>query len=107
MGNNANSHELLSVVTAVHHQGVGETLDDWALCLTESLLCVTTGGMGDVDGGADLDIIAVVVLAVPHSRSPFLLTPIPCIFESKNGLSYVKEISRISTSSYDLYTGNQ
>jgi hypothetical protein len=58
VGNDADSHKLLSVVTTVHHQGVGETLDDWALCLSESLLCVTTGRVGDVDWCADLDIIA-------------------------------------------------
>jgi hypothetical protein len=59
VGNDADGHELLSVVTTVHHQGVRETLDDGALCLSESLLGVSTGGVGDVDGGADLDIIAV------------------------------------------------
>ena len=59
VGDNADSHKLLSVVATVHHQGVGETLDDWALCLSESLLGISTGGMGDVDWGADLDVIAV------------------------------------------------
>ena len=59
VGNDADGHELLSVVTAVHHQRVGKTLDDGALCLSESLLCVSAGGVGDVDWGADLDIIAV------------------------------------------------
>ena len=34
---NADSHKLLSVVAAVHHQGVGETLDDRALRLAEAL----------------------------------------------------------------------
>lgn len=58
VGNNTDSHELLSVVTTVHHQGVGETLDDGALCLSESLLGVSAGGVGDVDWGADLDVIA-------------------------------------------------
>jgi hypothetical protein len=57
--NDADSHELLSVVTTVHHQGVGETLDDGALCLSESLLCISTGRMGDVDRGADLDVVAI------------------------------------------------
>ena len=57
--NNTDSHELLSVVTTVHHQGVGKTLDNWALRLSESLLCVSAGGMGDVDGCADLDVIAM------------------------------------------------
>jgi len=58
VGNNADSHELFSVVTTVHHQGVGETLDDGTLSLSESLLGVSTGGVGDVDWGADLDVIA-------------------------------------------------
>jgi hypothetical protein len=57
--NDADGHELLSVVTTVHHQRVGETLDNWALRLSESLLGVSTSGVGDVDWGADLDIIAV------------------------------------------------
>lgn len=57
--NNANSHKLLSVVTTVHHQGVGKTLDDWALCLSESLLGVSTGGVGDIDWGANLNVIAI------------------------------------------------
>jgi hypothetical protein len=59
--NNANSHKLLPVVTTVHHQRVGETLDNRALRLAESLLCISAGGVGDVDGGADLDVIAGVV----------------------------------------------
>ena len=59
VGNDADGHELLSVIAAVHHQGVGETLDDGALCLAESLLCVSAGGVGDVDWGTDLDVIAV------------------------------------------------
>jgi hypothetical protein len=58
VGDDADGHELLSVVTAVHHQGVGETLDDRALCLSESLLGVSAGGVGDVDGGSDLDVVA-------------------------------------------------
>ncbi len=58
MGDNADSHELLSVVAAVHHEGVGETLNDWALGLAETLGSITTSGVGDVDWGADLDVIA-------------------------------------------------
>lgn len=60
MGDDADSHELLSVVAAVHHQGVGQALDDWALCLAETLDGVPAGGVGDVDGLADLDVVAVV-----------------------------------------------
>lgn len=59
VGDNADGHNLLSVVATVHHQGVGQTLDDWAVCLSESLLGVSAGGVGDVDWGADLNVIAV------------------------------------------------
>ena len=55
---NADSHELLSVVATVHHQGVRQSLDDWALCLAEALNSVAAGGVGDVDRRADLNVIA-------------------------------------------------
>jgi len=45
VGNNAHSHELLSVVAAVHHERVGETLNDGALRLPESLDGIAAGGM--------------------------------------------------------------
>ena len=71
--NNANSHKLLSIVTSVHHQGVGQALDDGALCLSESLLCISAGGVGDVDRSSDLDVIAVksALLAQSPSRSSY------------------------------------
>lgn len=59
VGNNADSHELLAVVAAVHHQGVGETLNDGAVGLAEPLDGITTSGVGDVDGRSDLDVVAV------------------------------------------------
>ena len=59
MSDYADSHELLAVVAAVHHEGVGEALDDGAVGLTEPLDGITTGGVRDVDGGADLDVVAV------------------------------------------------
>jgi hypothetical protein len=58
VGNNADSHELLSVVAAVHHQRVGETLNDGAVGLAETLDGITTSRVRDVDGGSDLDVIA-------------------------------------------------
>jgi hypothetical protein len=67
--NNADRHELLSVVATVHHEGVGETLDDWALCLSESLLGISAGSVGDVDWGADLDVVADSKLAGVISQS--------------------------------------
>lgn len=45
MGDDAHSHELLSVVAAVHHERVGETLDDGALRLPESLDGIAAGGV--------------------------------------------------------------
>ena len=60
VGNDADSHELLSVVAAVHHERVGKTLNDGALGLAESLLGVTTSRVGEVDGLTDLDVVAEV-----------------------------------------------
>ena len=45
MGNNSDSHELLSVVAAVHHERVGETLNDGALGLPEPLDGISAGGV--------------------------------------------------------------
>ena len=60
VGDDADGHNLLSVVAAVHHEGVGETLNDGALGLAESLLGVTTSRVGEVDGLTDLDVVAEV-----------------------------------------------
>jgi hypothetical protein len=60
VGDNADGHDLLSVVAAVHHEGVGKTLNDGALGLAESLLGVTTSRVGEVDGLTDLDVVAEV-----------------------------------------------
>lgn len=53
-------HEFLAVVAAVHHQGVGQALDDGALGFAEALHGVAAGRVGDVYWGADLDVISVV-----------------------------------------------
>jgi hypothetical protein len=58
VSDDADSHELLAVVTAVHHERVGEALNDRALGFSESLLGISTSGVGDVDWGANLDIVA-------------------------------------------------
>lgn len=60
VGDDADGHDLLSVVAAVHHKGVGETLNDGALGLAESLLGVTTSRVGEVDGLTNLDVVAEV-----------------------------------------------
>lgn len=59
VGNDADSHELLSVVAAVHHEGVGQALDDGALSLAETLGGITASGVRKVDRGADLDVVAI------------------------------------------------
>ena len=43
VSDNAHSHELLAVVAAVHHKRVGETLNDGALRLSESLDSISAG----------------------------------------------------------------
>ena len=58
MGNNADSLELLAVVATVHHDRVGQTLNDGALGLAETLGGITASSVGDVDRGADLDVVA-------------------------------------------------
>lgn len=59
VGDNADSHNLLTAVTAVHHKRVGETLNDGALSLAETLGGIATGSVGGVDRSADLDVVAV------------------------------------------------
>lgn len=58
VGDNADGHNLLTVVATVHHQGVGQTLNDGALGLAETLGGITTSSVGGVDRGADLDVVA-------------------------------------------------
>ena len=59
MGDDADSHELLAVVAAIHHEGVREALDDRAVGLTEALNGITTSGVRDVDWRAYLDVVTV------------------------------------------------
>jgi hypothetical protein len=39
----SNSHQLFAVVSTVHHEGIGEALDDWALRFSESLRSIPAG----------------------------------------------------------------
>lgn len=61
MGNNADGHELLAVVAAVHHERVGQTLNDGALSLAETLGGVAASGVREVDGVTNLNVVAVCV----------------------------------------------
>ena len=60
--NDTHSHEFFTIVTTIHHEGVGEAFDDGALGLAESLDGISSSGMGDVDGRSDLDVVAVEVM---------------------------------------------
>lgn len=46
----ANGHQLLAVVAAVHHHGVGQTLHDGALSLAETLGGITSSRVWQVLG---------------------------------------------------------
>ena len=59
VGDDAHGHELFAVVAPVHHQRVGQALDDGALGFAEAFHGVAAGGVGDVDGLAYLDVVAV------------------------------------------------
>lgn len=82
MSNDADSHDLLSVVATVHHDRVGQSaftvlttcilllcdqaqgadgfvpLNDGALCLAETLSSISAGRVREVDGRTDLDVVA-------------------------------------------------
>lgn len=58
VGDNTDGHQLLSVVAAVHHEGVGEALNDGAVGLAEALDGITAGRVRQVDRGTDLDVVA-------------------------------------------------
>ena len=63
MGDDADGHELLAVVAAVHHERVGEALDDGALGLAEALGGISSGGVWKVDGLSDLDVVAIPLIS--------------------------------------------
>lgn len=58
MGDDSDSHELLAIVATVHHKGVCEALDNGALRFPKTLNGIAAGGMGYVNGSADLNVIA-------------------------------------------------
>jgi hypothetical protein len=76
VGDNSDSLELLAVVAAVHHEGVGQSLDDGAVGLAESLDSEATSGVGDVDGVAEGDVVTV-------GLNPSVFAPSLRVFESQ------------------------
>ena len=59
VSHDADGHELIAVVAAVHHERVGQTLDDGALSLAETLGGIATSRVREVDGVPDLNVVAV------------------------------------------------
>jgi len=57
MCDNADCHELLAVVAALHHQTINQSLNNGHLCFLELLLGITSGSVRQVDSMADLDVI--------------------------------------------------
>lgn len=55
MLHNAHGHDLLSVVTSMHHQGAGQALHNGALGLAEALHLVTASRVWQVLGILLLD----------------------------------------------------
>ena len=55
---NTDGHEFLTVVAAVHHEGVGQSFYDGALGFAESFRGIAACCVGEVHGRADLDVVA-------------------------------------------------
>jgi hypothetical protein len=72
VGDYPDGHELLAIVAAVHHEGVGETLDDRALGFAETLDGISTSGVRDVNWGTDLNVVAVEEIGMLALLFPFV-----------------------------------
>lgn len=59
MSHDSHRHELLAIVSPVHHERVGQSLDDGALSLAKTLDGISACRVRDVDGRADLNVITV------------------------------------------------
>lgn len=59
MSDDADSHQLLAVVAAVHHERVGQPLNDRAVGLAESLDGISASRVGDVDGVSQGNVVAI------------------------------------------------
>ena len=59
VGDNADGHQLLAVVAAVHHEGVGQSLNNRAVGLAEPLDGISASGVGDVDWVSQRNVVAV------------------------------------------------
>lgn len=61
VSNNADGHQLLAVIAAVHHERVGQALNDGAVGLAESLGGISASRVRYVDGGSDLNVVAAII----------------------------------------------
>lgn len=72
----AYSLQLLAVVASIHHEGVGQALDNRALGLAEAFYGIAAGGVREVDGVADVHVVAVEGVSVSEifklSIHPFI-----------------------------------
>ncbi|MFS8004840.1 hypothetical protein Hanom_Chr13g01230481 [Helianthus anomalus] len=79
MLDNANSHQFFTVVSPVHHKRVGQTFNDWALGLPESLRLVPTSCVGHVNwmlGSSGGDVILHRKIRNLHIKTINVISPI-------------------------------
>ena len=57
VGYDSHGHELLAVISAVHHERIGEALDDGTLGLSKAFDSEAAGRVGDVAGCTGLDVV--------------------------------------------------
>jgi hypothetical protein len=85
---NTDCHQLFTVVAAVHHERVCEPFDDRALGFAETFRGIAACCVREIDGGADLDVVAARCQLYSRHRGA-------------GGGVYVREMSLTSTSSKD------
>jgi len=73
VGDDADGHELLAVVSAVHHQRVRQPLDDGALRLAKALDGISASGVRHVNWLPDLNVVATQHPSV-SSTSPYTIS---------------------------------
>jgi len=68
----SDGHDLFTVVSSVHHEGVDQSLNDGHSSLGELLLGVSASSVGNVDGMVDVDVVGQGdVLDLDLLRVPF------------------------------------
>ena len=94
---NTNSHELLAVVSAVHHERAGQTLDNWAESLVKSLDLITASRVWYIFGRLTFDwyVILGESLKIETKLDNFLFF----FLLKKSFVVTLKEISSTLTSS--------